>query len=418
MSTEGRLRAATRARADLVRGIRPLELPEELPSRSGRFRPARPPHRSGRWLSWGAPLAAAAVVALVAVLLAVVRQAPAPPSGPSVSAVPPYYAVIDNPTGSPTAAEPLIVGDDRTGKVIATIAPPAGRRFTVVRAGGDDRTFVVAAGAQASQPPDSWYVLRLTPGAVHPYQLTKLAIALPASTPDPVSVALSPDGRELAIEAFSGSRKGVTTVALYSVASGAKVRVWTTPTYILSGLGGSPLTYTADGQHLVFGVGRFTTGQASSIQLRALDVAGSGTDLLAASRVLLTVNNTGADTCLSLQVTPDGQAAVCATQYAFLTGPSPSAVCGKGELGFTAYSLASGAITRRLYEYRGTCHNGVSSLLWTDASAATIIGLIRTDLANEGGHEAVRIGVITGGHLTPLKISPSVSWQNYNAMAF
>ena len=399
--------------------MRPLGAPPPVRLRR---RPAPAPRR---WATWGVPLAAAAAVLAVALTLVLVRAAgPSspgrPPVTPSAPAVPRYYAVVDDPTGSPAGAQPLIVGDDLTGQVIATIAPPAGRHFTVVRAGADDRTFVVTAGDQGAQPPYSWYLLRLTPGAVHPYRLTKLPVTLPASASDPLFEALSPDGRELAIEAFSGSNRGGTTVALYSVASGTRLRAWTTPAYLTSGNGGSPLTYTADGQRLVFGVGRFTTGQASSIQLRALDVTASGTDLLAASRALLTVDNAGADTCVSLQVTPDAQTAVCATQYAFLTdpGPSPGAVCGAGGLTFRAYSLASGAITRLLYEYRHSCYNGVSSLLWTDPSAATIIGLIRTDLANEGGHEAVTIGVITSGHLTPLKISPRVSWQNYSAMAF
>ena len=36
MSTEERLRDAARARADLVRDIRPLELPEQRPARGGR----------------------------------------------------------------------------------------------------------------------------------------------------------------------------------------------------------------------------------------------------------------------------------------------------------------------------------------------------------------------------------------------
>ena len=46
MSTEDRVRAATRARTDLVTRIRPLELPDELAVRARRPRFAR------RWNGW------------------------------------------------------------------------------------------------------------------------------------------------------------------------------------------------------------------------------------------------------------------------------------------------------------------------------------------------------------------------------
>jgi hypothetical protein len=74
MSIEERVRAATRARTDLVRDIRPLELPDELTA------PARRSPGTRRWFAWGAPLAAAALVTALALVLVMLRQAGGPPA--------------------------------------------------------------------------------------------------------------------------------------------------------------------------------------------------------------------------------------------------------------------------------------------------------------------------------------------------
>ena len=114
MSVEDRLRTATRARADLVSDIRPLDLPAREPVRRPRAAGTR------RWVSWAAPVTAAAVVVALAVTLVSLRQmhsastAP-PPAQPGVSAasaadtVPEFYADINFPIlgASPTT---LVVG--------------------------------------------------------------------------------------------------------------------------------------------------------------------------------------------------------------------------------------------------------------------------------------------------------------------
>ena len=77
MSVEDRVRAATRARAALVRDVRPLDLPAT---------PGRPP-RVRRWGAWTAPVAAAAAVAALAVSLATARHAPDAPAATAPPAV-------------------------------------------------------------------------------------------------------------------------------------------------------------------------------------------------------------------------------------------------------------------------------------------------------------------------------------------
>jgi len=69
VSIEDRVRAATRARADLVTRHRPLDLP------AGSHAGARRGQHARRWLGWGTPFAAAALVVALAVVLVVVRQA-------------------------------------------------------------------------------------------------------------------------------------------------------------------------------------------------------------------------------------------------------------------------------------------------------------------------------------------------------
>jgi hypothetical protein len=415
MSIEDRVRTATRAGATLVRDIGPLPVPDPVRLRR------RPAPTARRWRSWGIPLAAAAALVLVALSLVAVRQfsAKAPSAGKSVTAsatVPRYYVALDESAVGYTGSAGLIVGDDLTGKTIATIKPPAGLQFDGVQGASDDRTFVVRASPKATQPsPVTWYLLRIAPGTTHPYRLAKLSISIPNG----IEAALSPNDQELAIESFDypSNSEIRTTLGIYSVSSGAELRSWTTGKFA-SGPAQTTLSWLSDGRRLAFSDVRSATGDRLSLQLRTLDVTGSGTDLMTASRTLLTVPLSGASTCYSLHLTPDGGTVVCAAQYAFLTGDGTSAGCANGGLEFTAYSARTGKPVGVLYRYLGACQNGISTLPWTDDSAAEIIGAIQTDVANEGGKQAGRVGVITDGHIRPLKLSKNVSVENYGTVAF
>ena len=259
MSIEDRVRTATRAGATLVRDIGPLAAPDPV-----RLRPRSAP-AARRWRSWGIPLAAAAAVVLVALSLVAVRQfgAPAPSTGGPASnlpaTVPRYYVALSLKGTGPNGYEgsgDLTVGDDHTGTAIATITPPDGVGFYDVQGASDDRTFVVmATSGKHFWPtgPESWYLLRISPGTARPYQLTKLPIKIPGSYVDSVSYALSPDDRELAVESLgdgSGSA-AVTTVALYSVSSGAELRAWTTGKFP-SGPIERTISWLPDGRQLAF----------------------------------------------------------------------------------------------------------------------------------------------------------------------
>lgn len=308
------------------------------------------------------------------------------------------------------------MGDDLTGKTIATVKPPRGLEFDSVQGASDDRTFIVRATSleTTETTPEPWYLLRVAPGTAQPYQLDKL----PISSPDGVVAALSADDRELAVESIDGaSSKDRTSLGIYSVSSGAELRAWTT-TKLASGLAQITLSWLSNGRQLAFSYVPSATADALSLQLRTLDVTAPRTDLLTASHTLLTVPLSGASTCMSLRLTPDGGTIICAGQYAFLTGGGTRTGCSNGGLGFTAYSARTGKLVRDLYRYQGPCDNGLTEVLWTDASAKYVIGALEIDMANQGGWQISRLGVIIDGRLHPLPMAKALPASAYRTVAF
>ena len=295
--------------------------------------------------------------------------------------------------------------------------------FDRVQGGSDDRTFVVTASPRstAAVPPDTWYLLRIAPGTGHPYQLTELPIKLPGNDPVAFGYALSPDCRELAVESEPGTPRtgSVTTLGIYSVSSGAKLRAWTTDLHGVSGLRQNTLSWLSNGRQLAFSAPDLTNMYPSD-QLRTLDVTGPGTDLMAASRALFTAKgpNSSPSDCWGLYLTPDGGTVIGTTQYNLLTIPGANADCENDGLEFIAYSVRTGKPVRVLYRYPGAYHNGVSYVLWTDASASSIIGATEINAGSEGVKLTGQLGVITDGHIRLLKLPESVSPTDYRTIAF
>jgi len=421
MSLEDRVRTATQAGASLIRDVHPLGAPAPVRLR----RRPRPAPR--RWVNWAGPLAAAAAVVAVALTLVAVRQPAAPSPAPSgtgtagPAAVPRYFVSVTWVATGAHTGHPgrLMVGDDVTGKVIATVPPPPGIVLTDVRGTADDRTFVVqdAVSTGSAKPLSyTWYLLRITPGSAAPYQLTRLPITLRRGT-FLLAYAPSPDGRELAVES-SGTDGGrpVITLGIYLVSTGAQLRAWTAPAKITSEVGGRALSWPSGGRPLVF---LTNVGSAvGDLQLRTLDITGTGTDLVAGSRALFTADNAATSACSSLQITPDGRTVICDTQ-AGLPGRDDPQACANGALKIIAFPLpAQRRPGRVLYQYPGTCHGGATYTLWSDASASSFIGVTEIDLTAPGGKEAFAIGVITGGRFRPLNIAKSIPPGDYAALVF
>jgi hypothetical protein len=410
-SIEDRVRIATRARASLVTDLRPLPAAGASPRR---HRSAPRSSRSRRWLTWGVPLAAAAAVVAVALSLAAIRHdntLPIKPSPPATKTqgIPRYFAAVEQVPLEVSAPKGLIVGDDQTGSVVATVPAPRGVILGPVVGMAGDRTFLVTGSVDSSSPhwKAIWYLLRIAPGTAHPYQLTKM----PGSVVNGTGFAVSPDGTELAVE--SSPSLHFTQLAVVSLASGRTLRTWTTTAGIQLAPVATDLSWLSDGKHVTFG-----TVYTTSMQVRTLDVTAPGADLLVGSRVLVTIPLSGGGTCETAQATPDGGTVVCATQYNFVSQSGPSADCLKHGPGFIAYSVRTGKPVRVLYRYTKPCTSGIASTVWLDASAAHVIGAVRFP-SGSGALDAGELGVITrAGGFQPVKLPKAVIPADFESIAF
>jgi hypothetical protein len=444
MSTEDRVRAATRARTALIRDIRPLEFPDELPAHARRTRRAR------RWVNWGAPIGAAALVTALALVLVMLRQAGGPQSGPATPAaappaaasIPRYYVALAY-TGSTSAQMKAVVGDDRTGHTLAVITPSSSQNFYGVTAAADDRTFVLM-NYEAAQQETTWYLLRLTPGAAHPTQLTKLPIKPLAAHVS--GLALSPDGRELAVmwRTATTSTNAVTQLAVYSMSSGAALHTWSTPgpnNNLIGGDGNGAGLFWINGDRSVdfrwdnivqgpvvsvrvHGTTERVRSNANQLTVRTLDVTSAGHDLLADSRLVLQVppgvtqDGHFTEPCVTSLAASDGRAIICGT----VGGNIRSAACPAAPPSFVSYSTATGKPLQVLYRYQGVCVNGQALLLWTDPSGSQAIGLILTVKVVKGKNtpSPTLFGVAADGRFTPFPalVVPQGAVDNQGGIAF
>ena len=212
-SLEDQLTEATRAAANTVPdgSAPPLRLPRTA------FQPPKITARSRRIL---APLAASVAVAALVVTAVAVRDTlisrPSPataPTGAVAAGIPPYFVAITNHDSE------AVVANSATGQVLSRVAVPApDNDFVAVSGAADDRTFVLAAeevtgnvkttGVEGTSPA-RFYRLVIHPGG-RPV-LTRLPVPPISLTPPPArggflklgSLALSPDGSLLAVEASS-----------------------------------------------------------------------------------------------------------------------------------------------------------------------------------------------------------------------
>jgi hypothetical protein len=438
MSTEERLRAATRAAADTVApgSAPPLRLP---PGPEGRRFPRAwflgGRLRRGR-LAALTPLAAAAAVTMVlavavavAVTVAVAhgqpghRAAAAPRHHESLLAqLPPYYLTLegDAQLGDATHAQ---VRATATGKVLATVRPP--RPYTVfsqVSAAGDGHEFVLLASRWRSKKLNgvqNWFIsankfflLRFDP-----YTHVPLLDALPIP-PDvfrtETGFALSLDGQKLAV-AQSPRTRTSPEIQVFNLVTGA-VKTWTWP-------GGRPIVIRIPGAGQVLswaedGTLAFQQRTGSSAQVRLLDTNGPGGSLQADSRLVLDWSG-NADylqyrrnglISFNVLLTPSGSRIVCAT--ATITKHPLTSV-----MSFTEYSARTGRVVRRLgtWTLHGLYPEGNQDVLWTNASGSTLIvvarqpGLKHVGVSGGGDTAIWRpvISVLTPEKFVPVPRAPS-----------
>jgi hypothetical protein len=448
MNVEERVRIATRARADLVRDIQPLELPAEQPHRQ----PPRPGAR--RWLGfsapvWAAPVAAAAVIVALAVVLVTTREVRHQPTvspatstsaaaavatiagGVPAATVPRYYAALDDPSGT-AFSDPypghvvlgpvsVLVGGTRTGQRVATVRPPHGQTFVGVTAAAGDQTFVLAAASLQlsdgipSPSPAAWYLLRIAPGGAHPATLTRLPIPGEPTGTQVSGISLSPNGGYLAVLfqrgvwQSSSTSEGPLTLVVYSVSTGRALRTWTQQTKFPAGFGwywgrysNTSITWLANGHTLAFADG-FNSGSDGpplgdafgGVKIRTINLNRPSGDLLADSEVVFTSKN---HWCMTLQLTADGKTVICGSYYG-----NTEVRSAQSDPEITDYSVATGK-ARLVYRLGGAYELGLANILWASPDGSTLIASVLTQSLYSGPGDVIQgnAGLLAKGVLTPL----------------
>ena len=443
--------AAMRELADTVTGAPPLRLTPRLAL-------APSPHR--HWFPWLTPLAAAAVMIMLAITLVTLRNMPNGPVVPAArptaasDAVPTYYAELVQEPGGENNPDQIQVRETLTGHLVATVKPPPGATFAGVTGAADDRTFVVDTQPGAIQSlhpadqsvlPRTWYLLRLSPGSARPATLTRLPIP-----PSPLgtgvdAIALSPDGTRLAV-AFQTPGRGMTpggepapngtvTLRVYSLRTGAMLRAWSAPPrpdlYIFPPADGQSdsnlsLAWVDDGTTLAFGEFKLKPGLSNDGALpppqdltweAILELpysAPSGATLLSA-HVVLTFPGETADKPTSLQCgeaatsdlvfTADGQLICGGTGLSRDPGEVGNGNCAPGTpwylFGLLEYPASGSA--RVLWQWAANCGGFPAVLpMWTSPSGSAQLVLLSTQ--NSATDQRLAFGIFRNGEFTALPI--------------
>jgi hypothetical protein len=342
----------------------------------------------------------------------------------------------------------IVIGDSVTGKIVATVNPPAPKnlttRFQHLTVAADDQTFAFSAmtvptaslkavnGSLTAKATVTWYEVRLTPGTAHPARLTALPIkpqTMTGSTAQAfVSDALSSSGRELAVTGLTPAH-GL-AVRVYSVVSGRLLHEWTTSdpsltaaSSITKGLATRPsLTWINGDRTLALEYGTNSPakpplGFGLTDTVRELPVAGpSSGDLVADGKVVWNVR-TGEYPSTRLEACTGGIGNPGHFISADGTTFGCSAVTGNGrdpDLSFVTYPLGAGAATAS----KATVHYQVlhmaqvpvssQSFLWVSPSGDAVIGAWTGQQKGTvtDDPDGLHVGVMSHGKYTPLKFPP------------
>jgi hypothetical protein len=447
---EDRVRRALRETAENISpvDVPPLRLPNVAGRGwAGRGRLARG-WRAGGWPAWLTPLVAAAAVAAVLAATLALTGGPGR-SGQHrtrpdalLASVPRYYIVLTNTGPSRGWPRQAQVRATSTGQIVATLAAPRpDNAFLMVAAAANVGRYVLAAQPMAlehqkvvglsGRPVSGKTVAVQAPaGPIHFYQLRISASGqVSALSPLPVpalpadaaldGLALTPDGRQLAVATRSGGPQGGPEIKVDTLATGAQ-RVWTWPDAqpVEESLGGtgSALSWAADDRTLAFA--RLIDGR---YKVRLLDTAAPGHSL-AASRPALSVNWSGRDNrrrfshgravnntdTFGALLTPDGSKIVVATvtqSFHPLTS----------EFAFTEFSARTGKVVAVLGRWRFTRRwpEQEQAVLWTNADGSTLLVLahrpgvtLSPTSPSPGAVFPVEFGVLHGNRYTPLPGQP------------
>jgi hypothetical protein len=363
----------------------PLRLPRQARRSPGMLRRGGPRH----WPAWLAPLVTAiAVTAVIAGTLVVshlvfgVTRHPAAVPPPSYERLPPYYAGF-TPDGG------FGIRETATGRLLRAI-----RSYVVATATPDGRTFVVgslppprppgsgAAGAGLRTPaePLRFEVVHVTPGGTTHASHLSLPIAV---TQDPLpSIALSPDGRRLAVAYAPHRAHGAAVVQVIALGTGT-VRQWVWPNVkwapFVSGTG----AWSADGRTLAVQQHVWSLRLLSAPREFLLDTASGGR--LTKQVVLHVPAGYRMDTLPML--TPNGAELIAPIE----TGKLPNPWHG----GIASFSARTGALLDVRGHWETSAHqvrawDTLQILAWTNWSGSKLIEV-------QPGGSAQVLGELSGG---------------------
>jgi len=255
------------------------------------------------------------------------RESPANLSGslPAGNAGPeaaPYFMVLRRGNA--------VVYDWRTGRVTAVIRPPrtAPQGFTGVAAAGDDRTFVLAAGAGHS----SFYEVAL--GQLGTVSRSLAQLPVPAVANAGTSFAVSPDDSELALALPQPGGVATDEIMVVSLSDGA-TRIWRSPdpgsVYAMSWEDPLALRQEVWSGHPRLLVGWADAARAHRVArqrsgLRLLDPAAPGTSLLGSRLVIPATVRVGTLTTLNYPLVTPAGTVVFATMTSHAGGNPQAAV--------------------------------------------------------------------------------------------
>ncbi len=322
---------------------------------------------------------------------------PAPDSaGPATA---PYFVTIR----FQQAPADLLVQDWMTGQTVGTVQAPVLRSgqgsgapspegFMGVGAAADDRTFVLEDdGGASSGQATGFYELRLTPGG-HPLPLTRLAVPA-AAVAHASAFAISPDGRQLAVEVAAGRP----SIEVVSLSSGA-VRSWraTGPAQV------SSLSWAGD-RDLVFdwiAVGS-PAGSEQASGLYLLPVAAPGGSLAAASLITAqSVSFHGYSGLSDPLVSANGTAVFVTMSNGSGSNPSAEVV---------QISLLTGQPVRAVLPAVGEAGMGSwCGALWSDPSGQQVTAICGPD----------EQGTVTDGQLSPRNLHVPIYNESVPRAAF
>jgi hypothetical protein len=324
------------------------------------LRPLQVPTRQPSWRPRLLPFAAAAAViavitagALVAGLTAAHKPAAHKPavSGSAPAGLPRFYVTTSSGPGG--RGIQAVVRGSASGKVTGTVPVPsaipvewADSGGTFVTAAADDRSFII--GVQGGQEPTKIGLdLRLFRFAISaagkPGHLTELAAA-PMRNETTEGIALSPDGKLLAVSLMRDSpADAVGAIQVLDLATGA-TRTWTAPAHSVY-IPGPPSW--ADGSRVIaFTWLRSTQSGLMSAPrgIRLLDTAAPG-DNLVAGTVIVPSGMVAAGSIVSALITPDGRDVIVVTWRDLTPHASTHTVIVQ----FAELQAATGRLVRLLY---------------------------------------------------------------------